>query len=178
MQTSEEGGVVAEEYRVAYVADRVATFGTAALALTLDCCRCHDHKYDPVTQKEYYGLFALFQNIDESGQTSYFTAATPTPALPLPTPADEATLAALARTAAVRREAALAEAVEAATGALPHAHTRPGRGRAALAVYVRRDRAGVRPRTAASSCSTGRSSRPRPGRPTWARRQGRPGCPN
>ena len=89
---NEEGGVDPEEFRVAYVADRVATAGTAFLGLTLDCCRCHDHKYDPLTQKDYYGLFAFFGNIDESGQTSYFTTATPTPALPLPTADQEATI--------------------------------------------------------------------------------------
>jgi hypothetical protein len=81
---NEEGGIVAEEFRVAYVVDRVDTFGTAFLGLTLECCRCHDHKYDPLTQKDFYSLFAFFQNIDESGQTSYFTDAMPVPALMLP----------------------------------------------------------------------------------------------
>ena len=82
---NEEGGVVEEEFRVAYVNDRVTTFGTAFLGLTLECCRCHDHKYDPISQKDFYSLFAFFQNIDESGQTSYFTPATPVPALLLST---------------------------------------------------------------------------------------------
>src|SRR6185312_7329480 len=70
---NEEGGIVAEEFRVAYVVDRVDTFGTAFLGLTFECSRCHDHKFDPITQKDFYSLFAFFQNIDESGQTSYFT---------------------------------------------------------------------------------------------------------
>ena len=70
---NEEGGIVEEEFRVAYVVDRVNTIGTAFLGLTLECCRCHDHKFDPITQKDFYSLFAFFQNIDESGQTSYFT---------------------------------------------------------------------------------------------------------
>lgn len=82
---NEEGGVVEEEFRVAYVVDRVTTFGTAFLGQTFECCRCHDHKYDPFSQKDFYSLFAFFQNIDESGQTSYFTAATPVPALLLST---------------------------------------------------------------------------------------------
>ena len=82
---NEEGGIVEEEFRVAYVNDRTTTFGTAFLGLTFECSRCHDHKFDPVSQKDYYSLFAFFQNIDESGQTSYFTAATPVPALLLST---------------------------------------------------------------------------------------------
>jgi hypothetical protein len=59
-----EGGSVEEEYRVEYVADRVHTFGTAFLGLTLECARCHDHKFDPLSQREYYALFAYFQNQD------------------------------------------------------------------------------------------------------------------
>lgn len=78
---NEEGGIVEEEFRVAYVIDRTTTFGTAFLGLTLECSRCHDHKFDPISQRDFYSLFAFFQNIDESGQTSYFTAATPVPAL-------------------------------------------------------------------------------------------------
>ncbi|HSZ55713.1 MAG TPA: DUF1553 domain-containing protein, partial [Tepidisphaeraceae bacterium] len=70
---NEEGGIIGEEYRVAYVVDRVDTFGTAFLGLTFECSRCHDHKFDPITQKDFYSLFAFFQNVDESGQTSYFT---------------------------------------------------------------------------------------------------------
>ena len=61
------------------VDDQIDTVGKAFLGLTLGCARCHDHKFDPISQKDYYSLFAFFQNIDESGQTSYFTAATPVP---------------------------------------------------------------------------------------------------
>ena len=82
---NEEGGIVEEEFRVAYVLDRVNTFGTAFLGLTFECARCHDHKYDPLTQRDFYSLFAFFQNIDESGQTSYFTASMPVPTLLLST---------------------------------------------------------------------------------------------
>jgi hypothetical protein len=76
-----EGGSIEEEYRVNYVNDRVTTFGTAFLALTLECARCHDHKFDPIPQKDFYALGAFFQNIDEAGLYSYFTPAAPTPAM-------------------------------------------------------------------------------------------------
>ncbi len=76
-----EGGSVEEEYRVNYVNDRVTTFGTAFLGLTLECARCHDHKFDPIAQKEFYSLAAFFQNIDEAGLYSFFTQSAPTPAM-------------------------------------------------------------------------------------------------
>ena len=78
-----EGGSTPEEFRVEYVADRNHTVGTAFMGLTLECSRCHDHKYDPITQKEYYQLFAFFNNIDEAGLYSFFTPSVPTPTLPL-----------------------------------------------------------------------------------------------
>jgi hypothetical protein len=78
-----EGGSIEEEYRQEYVSDRVHTFGTAMLGLTLECARCHDHKFDPITQRDYYALGAFFNSIDESGLYSHFTSATPTPAMPL-----------------------------------------------------------------------------------------------
>lgn len=80
-QQEAEGGSVEEEYRIEYVADRVQTFATAFLGLTFECSRCHDHKYDPIKQSEYYGLSAFLQNIDEAGLYSYFTPSVPTPAL-------------------------------------------------------------------------------------------------
>ncbi len=76
-----EGGSVPEEFRVEYVADRNHTFATAFLGLTLECARCHDHKYDPISQREYYQLFAFFNSIDEAGLYSYFTKSIPTPTL-------------------------------------------------------------------------------------------------
>lgn len=82
-QQESEGGSVEEEYRVEYVCDRVQTFATAFLGLTFECARCHDHKFDPITQADYYGLFGLFQNIDEAGLYSYFTDSPPTPAMML-----------------------------------------------------------------------------------------------
>ncbi len=62
-----EGGVIDEEYRVMYVNDKTTTAGTLFLGLTFDCCRCHDHKYDPISTKEYYSLFAFFNSSAESG---------------------------------------------------------------------------------------------------------------
>lgn len=62
-----EGGRIAEESRVDYVQDRVETTGTVWLGLTFNCCRCHDHKFDALTQREYYQLAAYFNSIDESG---------------------------------------------------------------------------------------------------------------
>ncbi len=62
-----EGGRIPEESRVEYVVDRVATTSTVWMALTADCSRCHDHKFDPLTQKEFYQLYAYFNNIDETG---------------------------------------------------------------------------------------------------------------
>jgi hypothetical protein len=76
-----EGGSIDEEFRTEYVVDRVNTFGTAMLGLTLECARCHDHKFDPITHRDYYSLFAFFNNIDESGLYSHFTNATPSPSL-------------------------------------------------------------------------------------------------
>lgn len=82
-QQENEGGSIEEEYRVAYINDRVTTFGTAFLGLTLECCRCHDHKFDPLSQKDFYSLFAFFDDVDEAGLYSFFTSATPTPKLRL-----------------------------------------------------------------------------------------------
>ncbi len=68
---TQEGGVVEEEYRVEYVLDRVNTFGTSFLGLTVSCAQCHDHKFDPISQKEYYRLFSFFNNIPERGRVDY-----------------------------------------------------------------------------------------------------------
>lgn len=62
-----EGGRIPEESRVDYVMDRVETTGTVWMGLTLNCCRCHDHKFDPIKQREYYQLSAYFNSIEESG---------------------------------------------------------------------------------------------------------------
>ena len=96
-QQESEGGSVEEEYRVEYVCDRVQTFSTTFLGLTFECARCHDHKFDPLTHKEYYQFFAMFQNIDEAGLYSYFTTSPPTPALTMPDAASHQKLAELRR---------------------------------------------------------------------------------
>lgn len=62
-----EGGSIPDEWIVEYVADRVETSGTIFLGLTMNCSKCHDHKYDPITQKDFYRLFAFFNSIDEAG---------------------------------------------------------------------------------------------------------------
>ncbi|WP_316823110.1 PSD1 and planctomycete cytochrome C domain-containing protein [Pedobacter gandavensis] len=67
---TEEGGVIDEEYRVEYVTDRTNAFGKALLGVTLECAHCHDHKYDPFSQKEYYEVFAFFNNVKEVGLES------------------------------------------------------------------------------------------------------------
>jgi len=94
-QQESEGGSVEEEYRVEYVCDRVQTFATTFLGLTFECARCHDHKYDPISQKEFYQLFSIFQNIDEAGLYSYFTMSPPTPALTLTSESSKQRLQAL-----------------------------------------------------------------------------------
>ncbi|HEV7379251.1 MAG TPA: PSD1 and planctomycete cytochrome C domain-containing protein, partial [Dyadobacter sp.] len=64
---TEEGGIIPEEYRVMYVTDRNDLFGKGLLGVTLECAHCHDHKYDPFSQKEYYQMFAFFNNVNEVG---------------------------------------------------------------------------------------------------------------
>ncbi len=65
--TSDEGGAFPEELRVEYVVDRVQTTSTVWMALTMECSQCHDHKYDPISQKEYYQFFAYFNNTTDPG---------------------------------------------------------------------------------------------------------------
>ncbi|TWT50816.1 Planctomycete cytochrome C [Rubripirellula amarantea] len=76
-----EGGSVAEEFRLTGITDRTTTAATAFLGLTMECCRCHDHKFDPIKQKEFYALSAYFSDIDEFGLYSHFTFSAPTPAM-------------------------------------------------------------------------------------------------
>lgn len=64
---TQEGGVIDEEYRLEYVADRTNTFGKAFIAMTLECAKCHDHKYDPISQKAYYSTFSFFNQVNEKG---------------------------------------------------------------------------------------------------------------
>jgi hypothetical protein len=76
-----EAGIVFEEFRSEYVADRTNTMGKAFLGLSVECARCHDHKYDPVSQKDYYQLYAFFNSTDELGTAIYGPDQTPGPAL-------------------------------------------------------------------------------------------------
>ncbi|MCB9878627.1 MAG: PSD1 domain-containing protein [Planctomycetes bacterium] len=65
--TTDEGGAINEEYLVEYAAERTETVGRVFLGLTIGCARCHDHKYDPLRQEDYYGLFSFFNNNEEPG---------------------------------------------------------------------------------------------------------------
>src|ERR1051325_12128274 len=85
-----EGGIVPEEYAVEYVVDRVDTTSTVWMGLTIGCARCHDHKYDPITQREYYQLFAYFNNIPERGNAQKYGNSPPI--IKAPTVAQQAEL--------------------------------------------------------------------------------------
>ncbi len=87
-----EGGVIEEEFQTEYVLDRTNTFGDAIIGLSVGCAKCHDHKYDPISQKNYYQLSSFFKNIDEAGQISWDDAM-PSPTMLLPTPKQEKVLA-------------------------------------------------------------------------------------
>ncbi|MEZ6097020.1 MAG: DUF1549 domain-containing protein [Pirellulaceae bacterium] len=90
-----EGGSIDEEWRIENGVDRVETTSTAFLGLTMGCARCHDHKYDPINQNEFYKFFAFFNNVDEKG-VYIETRGNAGPTLRLPTPAQNAKLAELA----------------------------------------------------------------------------------
>jgi hypothetical protein len=64
---TEEGGIIPEEYRIEYNLDKTKTFSKGILGLTVECAQCHDHKYDPISQKDYYQLFAFFNSTKEAG---------------------------------------------------------------------------------------------------------------
>ena len=107
-----EGGSVPEEFRVEYVADRAQTAATAFMGLTLECARCHDHKYDPIQQTEYYQLSSFFANIDEAGLYSYFTDSVPTPTLVFDSAEKKERLRKMREEKLPAQEQALAKAVE------------------------------------------------------------------
>jgi hypothetical protein len=88
-----EGGIVPEEYAVEYVVDRVDTTCTVWLGLTMGCARCHDHKYDPLSQREFYQIFAYFNNVPEKGKA--IKIGNSVPWMQAPTPAQQRELARL-----------------------------------------------------------------------------------
>jgi len=88
-----EGGIVDEEFRVEYVADRTNVVGQGLLALTLGCAKCHDHKYDPISQKNYFELYSFFNNQNETGQISWDPKDIPVPNMLLPTEEEEKIIA-------------------------------------------------------------------------------------
>ena len=91
--TTSEGGSIDEEYYVQYAIDRADTTSTVWMGLTVGCAQCHDHKYDPITQKEFYQLYAYFNNITEKAMDG--NRKDSPPVVKLPTPEQEAELAAL-----------------------------------------------------------------------------------
>lgn len=129
-----EGGSIAEEWLVENASDRVHTFGTAILGLTVECSRCHDHKYDPITMRDYYSLSSFFNSIDENGM--YDNASKiPSPSLLLPTPDQEKQLLD-ARTNVARAQAALAKSIESGKQRFEHwLATSPHAAVADLAAY-------------------------------------------
>jgi hypothetical protein len=92
-----EGGIIDEEYRLEYVADRVQTTATVFMAMTLRCARCHDHKFDPISQKEYYEFFAFFNQVPETGYHKEHVG-NPNPVVSAPTDIQERRLALLKQT--------------------------------------------------------------------------------
>jgi hypothetical protein len=82
--STSEGGAIDEEFQVRYAVDRVETTAATWLGLTMGCAVCHDHKLDPITQKEFYQVFTLFNNLAEKAMDG--NALLPPPSLPLPTP--------------------------------------------------------------------------------------------
>ncbi len=96
---NEEGGIIPEEFLAEYCADRVETTATVWLGLTFNCARCHDHKYDPITQRDFYGLYAFFHNVAEKGVGDYSVDSrhSAPPLVKLPAPELEAKLSLLNR---------------------------------------------------------------------------------
>ncbi|TVQ02632.1 MAG: DUF1553 domain-containing protein [Planctomycetaceae bacterium] len=88
VMTSDEGGLIDAEYRNLYVVDRVATTGVTWLGMTVACAQCHDHKYDPISQEDFYKFYAFFNNVPETGKDGVRDR-NPVPFLRVPSPDDE-----------------------------------------------------------------------------------------
>jgi hypothetical protein len=145
-----EGGSIAEEWLAENAADRVHTFGSSMLALTLECARCHDHKYDPILTRDYYSLSAFFNSIDENGMYDH-AAKVPSPTLLLPTEEQEMKLteAATAVEAAERRLAEIIAAGNERFAAWTATNPPPSQGREQPSTVASGDRAqGGSPREA------------------------------
>ncbi len=102
-QQNGEGGIVEEEFKVEYVSDRANTTAEAFMAMTASCAKCHDHKYDPISQKDYFQLYSFFNNVKEAGQISWDDAM-PVPTLVLTTAEQDAVIAALTGKAAEKEK--------------------------------------------------------------------------
>ncbi|NQX38782.1 DUF1553 domain-containing protein [Pedobacter steynii] len=102
-QQNMEGGIIEQEFQTEYVIDRTNTFGDAMLGLSVGCAKCHDHKYDPISQKNYYQLFSFFNNVKEAGQIS-FDDTMPGPTLLLPDSEKERVISYINKTIAVQEQ--------------------------------------------------------------------------
>lgn len=118
---NEEGGIIPEEFLAEYCADRVETTATVWLGQTFNCARCHDHKFDPFTQRDFYGLYAFFHNVNEKGIGNYGAniRRNAPPQVKLPAPELESRIAALQGelTGAQNRAAELVATLAAGQGA-------------------------------------------------------------
>lgn len=127
-----EGGAIPAEYHTEYVVDRVETVSTVWMAMTMGCARCHDHKYDPITQKEFYEFYAFFNSVDEMGLDGVNGNAVPM--LQLPNSSQESRLG------------QLDEAIRSVQADLPEARVQSNLAeweKAALATIPRSDREGL-----------------------------------
>jgi hypothetical protein len=112
--TTDEGGAIAEEYRVEYVVDRVKTTSTVWLGMSMECAQCHDHKYDPISHEDYYRFYAFFNRSADGGMQSRNGNATPILDIPDPAkqeqiPIVEAKIASTQEQLKARKESAKAE---------------------------------------------------------------------
>jgi len=96
VMTSDEGGIIPDEYLNLYVVDRVNTTGITWMGMTIGCSQCHDHKYDPTSQKEYYQMYSFFHNVPESGIDGVRDR-NPKPFMFVPSPEQQAKLDQLAK---------------------------------------------------------------------------------
>ena len=135
-----EGGAIPEEYHTAYVVDRINTTATVWMGLTLGCCQCHDHKYDPFSQKDFYRLYAFFNGVPERGLDG--SKGNAVPVLKVPTAEQVKQLDRL------KAEAARAEAAAKATVS-PHAAAASGGVGAGLALRAEREAKAARDAVAA-----------------------------